>query len=187
MGALNKEFKRNDDKMKLHILSKLPESLNEIHTKVSGELNMYDLEKIKTIIREVYERKQLGKKTNTVMHVKGGDPKWKFKGTCYNCGIKGHLARDCRKKAKKEVTCTKCKKKGHYQTQCKSSDEKEESPSQSMFVGNVVENGKSKSDESSKWLLDSGSTVHVTTSDDCLEQVRNEESMPLAVANGVRV
>ena len=50
MGALNKEFKRNDDKMKLHILSKLPEALNEIHTKVSGELNMYDLEKIKTII-----------------------------------------------------------------------------------------------------------------------------------------
>ena len=187
MGALNKEFKRNDDKMKLHILSKLPESLNEIHTKVSGELNMYDLEKIKTIIREVYERKQLGKKMNTVMHVKGGDPKWKFKGTCYNCGIKGHLARDCRKKPKKEVTCTKCKKKGHYQTQCKSSDEKEESPSQSMFVGNVVENGKSKSDESSKWLLDSGSTVHVTTSDDCLEQVRNEESTPLEVANGVRV
>ena len=144
MGALNKEFKRNDDKMKLHILSKLPEALNEIHTKVSGELNMYDLEKIKTIIREVYERKQLGKKMNTVMHVKGGDPKWKFKGTCYNCGIKGHLARDCQKKPKKEVTCTKCKKKGHYQTQCKSSDEKEESPSQSMFVGNVVENGKVK-------------------------------------------
>ena len=39
-----------------------------------------------------------------------GEPK------CYNCGIFGHIAKDCKKP--KELTCYNCGKKGHIAKAC---------------------------------------------------------------------
>ena len=48
---------------------------------------------------------------------------------CYNCGLFGHLAKDCRKPKKireekgqdftKKVKCYNCKEQGHYARECK--------------------------------------------------------------------
>lgn len=38
---------------------------------------------------------------------------------CYNCGVSGHLSRDCPKEsAGGEKICYKCQQPGHVQSQC---------------------------------------------------------------------
>lgn len=38
---------------------------------------------------------------------------------CYNCGVSGHLSRDCPKESGTgEKICYKCQQTGHVQSQC---------------------------------------------------------------------
>lgn len=38
---------------------------------------------------------------------------------CYNCGVSGHLSRDCPKESSGgEKICYKCQQPGHVQSQC---------------------------------------------------------------------
>jgi Zinc knuckle len=37
---------------------------------------------------------------------------------CYNCGLQGHLSRDCPSETSSERTCYSCHKPGHVQAQC---------------------------------------------------------------------
>ena len=43
-------------------------------------------------------------------------PEWQLNAKCYSCGNKGHIAKECKKKA--SLTCNYCKKKGHKESQC---------------------------------------------------------------------
>ena len=57
-------------------------------------------------------------------------PKEKGEDKCFNCGKKGHWARDCRAK-KKETTCHRCKEVGHVAKNCKAP-----APAEQMKSGN---------------------------------------------------
>ena len=60
--------------------------------------------------------------------------------TCYECGKKGHIAKDCYSKTtesnKSSVTCYKCGKKGHYARKCKSDSSNSQNGSESTTTSN---------------------------------------------------
>ena len=57
-------------------------------------------------------------------------------GTCYRCGCKNHLTKDC---PFKEATCHKCSKVGHLANVCRSKKSgKKMNPSNSQCIGEVT-------------------------------------------------
>uniref|UniRef100_T1ILE5 CCHC-type domain-containing protein n=1 Tax=Strigamia maritima TaxID=126957 RepID=T1ILE5_STRMM len=82
---------------------------------------------------------------------------------CYNCGLKGHYSKNCRKKSKKEVTC---KIVGHYATSYrKGKPPKGQSSSSSVsfssFDDALIIDSMNVTSDTNEWIWDTGSGAHL--------------------------
>ena len=130
----------------------------------------------------------------------------KFKGTCNGCGKVGHKKADCWKEKNKnrnndggrenndskedKRTCYRCQKKGHIARDCP-----EKSQETGMFVGTAMTRAEdeaerenlcfetSTKDKSEMWLVDSGSTVHVTNDNSMIRNMKPSDEV-IVVGNG---
>uniref|UniRef100_T1IQV3 CCHC-type domain-containing protein n=1 Tax=Strigamia maritima TaxID=126957 RepID=T1IQV3_STRMM len=85
---------------------------------------------------------------------------------CYNCKLKGHYSKDCRKKSKKEVTCTICKVVGHYATSCRKGKPPKgkassSSVSFSSFDNTLIIDNMNVTTDTNEWIWDMGSGAHL--------------------------
>jgi hypothetical protein len=140
----------------------------------------------------------------------------KFKGNCRKCGKYGHKAADCRGgpgpngndgrtqinpgpgKSNKDRECSKCKKKGHYARECRGGAPKQENRTavESMFVGIhhagdlcgecAAAANSTKTKRESRWLIDSGASVHICKDRDLLKDVKNV-SETVVIGDGTEV
>ena len=84
------------------------------------------------------------------------------------------------KKSKDHITCYNCDKKGHYASDCRS--KKKESSENDNQIAGVAFMANNKLDETSSWILDSGASHHMVTTDILENKV--ESATSVVCANG---
>jgi len=87
---------------------------------------------------------------------------------CFNCGIKGHLSKECRNKDK-GVKCFNCNKFGHIANNCQ---EKKESNMRHLHPEYFMNKEIKIQGQSFRALFDTGSKYNII-SDDCFKRLKN--------------
>lgn len=110
--------------------------------------------------------------------------------TCFNCGKKGHMNRDCKVKKSsinsgpsQGVTCFKCGKAGHIKKDCRYKDKfvKQDKKLASAHVG-------SNYDGDEEWIADGGCTFHMTSNRQIFETYDTlEDPISISIADGSKI
>lgn len=176
-----------DDKMMISkILVILPDEYR--HFNSAWESTRRDEQTIENLLSRLLseETRNTVKESKEIVSFKSAEKK------CYKCGSVGHMARACKMNSK-SAKCFKCNKAGHYASNCSKKTE-DENPTCSICKKNnhsekdgffkKKETKKTKkvaffannTSEKNTWVLDSGSTSHMTNNLKQLKEVRKTES-----------
>ena len=130
--------------------------------------NLTELRKRLQNFHESTAQRHKGQSGSVALAVKRDFKKGPMKGNCFECGIPGHFAKDCRKK--ETAQCSKCGGKGHLDRACKR--QRDGGKHESVAMGPTL----ATPDEEcwaalTQWktacmLVDSGSTDQIVTNID---------------------